>query len=58
VGGIQGIGSVVQLVDILWPVWDARNQRLIDKVMRTQVVVGLPQVMPVDGSVELPSPIS
>ncbi|MBH99895.1 MAG: hypothetical protein CL467_04735 [Acidimicrobiaceae bacterium] len=58
VGGIQGIGSVVQLVDILWPVWDARNQRLIDKVMRTQVVVGLPQVMPVDGSVESPSPIS
>jgi len=52
------VGGIPQLVDILWPVWDARNQRLIDKVMRTQVVVGLPQVMPVDGPVESPSPIS
>jgi len=39
VGGIQGVGNVVQLVDYLWPVWDERNQRLIDKVLRTRVVV-------------------
>ena len=41
VGGIQGVGNVVQLVDYLWPVWDERNQRLIDKVLRTRVVVDL-----------------
>jgi uncharacterized RDD family membrane protein YckC len=40
VGGIQGIGNVLQLIDILWPLWDSRNQRLIDKVFRTRVVVG------------------
>ena len=40
VGGIQGVGNVLQLIDILWPLWDSRNQRLIDKVFRTRVVVG------------------
>ena len=40
VGGIQGIGNILQLIDILWPLWDSRNQRLIDKVFRTRVVVG------------------
>jgi uncharacterized RDD family membrane protein YckC len=39
VGGVQGVGNVVQLVDYLWPLWDDRNQRLIDKVLRTRVVV-------------------
>ena len=34
------IGNVLQLIDILWPLWDSRNQRLIDKVFRTRVVVG------------------
>ena len=40
VGGIQGVGNILQLIDILWPLWDSRNQRLIDKVFRTRVVVG------------------
>ncbi|MDG2159860.1 MAG: RDD family protein [Acidimicrobiales bacterium] len=40
VGGIQGIGNILQLLDYLWPLWDSRNQRLIDKVFRTRVVVG------------------
>ena len=40
VGGIQGIGNILQLIDILWPLWDSKNQRLIDKVFRTRVVVG------------------
>ena len=39
VGGIQGVGNVLQVIDYLWPVWDAKNQRLIDKVFRTRVVV-------------------
>ena len=39
VGGIQGVGNILQLIDILWPLWDSRNQRLIDKVFRTRVVV-------------------
>ena len=40
VGGIQGVGNILNLIDILWPLWDSRNQRLIDKVFRTRVVVG------------------
>ena len=40
VGGIQGIGNILQLLDYLWPLWDSRNQRLTDKVFRTRVVVG------------------
>jgi len=58
VGGLQGVGNVIQLIDILWPLWDPRNQRIIDKVMRTRVVVGLPPGG-TDGGPELPtSPIS
>ena len=40
VGYIQGIGNILQLIDYLRPLWDSRNQRLIDKVFRTRVVVG------------------
>ena len=42
VGGIQGIGNALQLIDILWPLWDSKNQRLIDKVFKTRVLVGSP----------------
>ena len=57
VGGTQGIGSALQLIDILWPLWDAKNQRLIDKVFKTRVLVGSPAV--VDDGPPLPeSPIS
>ena len=57
VGGIQGIGSALQLIDILWPLWDAKNQRLIDKIFKTRVLVGSPAV--VDDGPPLPeSPIS
>ncbi|MED5165928.1 MAG: RDD family protein [Actinomycetota bacterium] len=57
VGGVQGIGSALQLIDILWPLWDAKNQRLIDKVFKTRVLVGSPAV--VDDGPPLPeSPIS
>ena len=57
VGGIQGIGSALQLIDILWPLWDSKNQRLIDKVFKTRVLVGSPAV--VDDGPPLPeSPIS
>ena len=57
VGGIQGIGSALQLIDILWPLWDAKNQRLIDKIFKTRVLVGSPAV--VDDGPSLPeSPIS
>ncbi len=58
VGGIQGVGNAIQLIDYLWPVWDSKNQRLIDKVFRTRVVVGSPAIV-VDDRPELPaSPIS
>lgn len=58
IGGIQGFGTTVQLIDILWPLWDSRNQRLVDKLFQTQVVVGLPETEPVE-SRDLPaSPIS
>ena len=39
---IQGVGSVLLLIDILWPLWDSKNQRLIDKVFKTRVLVGSP----------------
>ena len=42
VGGIQGIGNIVQLIDYLWPLWDSKKQRLTDKAFRTRVVVGTP----------------
>ena len=58
IGGIQGVGNAIQLIDYLWPVWDSKNQRLIDKVFRTRVVVGSPTSV-VDDGFELPaSPIS
>ena len=52
IGGIQGVGYVIQLIDYLWPLWDGKNQRLIDKVLKTRVVVGLPT----DGSDDGPEP--
>ncbi|SVC67605.1 uncharacterized protein METZ01_LOCUS320459 [marine metagenome] len=52
VGGIQGVGNVIQLVDYLWPLWDSKKQRLTDKVFRTRVVVGLPA----DGTDNGPEP--
>ena len=42
VGGIQGIGNALQLIDILWPLWDSKNQRLVDKIFKTRVLVGSP----------------
>jgi uncharacterized RDD family membrane protein YckC len=32
------IGSLAQLLDLLWPVWDKRNQTLHDKIGRTVVL--------------------
>ena len=58
IGGIQGAGNAIQLIAYLWPLWDSKNQRLIDKVFRTRVMVGLPIAEASDGP-ELPaSPIS
>jgi uncharacterized RDD family membrane protein YckC len=42
-GAIPSIGTLfgfISLVDILWPLWDARKQALHDKVAGTNVVVG------------------
>ena len=58
IGGIQGAGNAIQLIDYLWPLWDSKNQRLIDKVFRTRVMVGLP-IAEASAGPELPaSPIS
>ena len=57
VGGIQGIGNIVQLIDYLWPLWDPKKQRLTDKAFRTRVVVGTPTT-PGDGPGLPPSPIT
>ena len=38
----QGIGNLIQLIDLLWPIWDPKKQRLIDKVLKTRVVLGVP----------------
>tara|TARA_B110000438_G_scaffold302816_2_gene361822 strand:+ start:686 stop:1246 length:561 start_codon:yes stop_codon:yes gene_type:complete len=58
VGGVQGIGNVIQLIDYLWPLWDSKNQRLIDKVLKTRVVVGLPSAGIEDGPAPPVNPIS
>ena len=58
VDGVQGFGNVIQLIDILWPLWDSKNQRLIDKVLKTRVVVGLPSDGTDDGPAPPVSPIS
>ena len=42
VSWIQGVGSALLLIDFLWPLWDSKNQRLIDKVFKTRVLVGSP----------------
>ena len=42
VGGITGIGNIIELIDYLWPIWDPKKQRLIDKVFKTRVVLGSP----------------
>ena len=42
VGGITGIGNIIELIDYLWPIWDPKKQRLIDKAFKTRVVIGTP----------------
>ena len=42
VGGITGIGNIIELIDYLWPIWDPKKQRLIDKVFKTRVILGVP----------------
>lgn len=42
IGGITGIGNIIELIDYLWPIWDPKKQRLIDKVFKTRVMVGTP----------------
>lgn len=42
-GAIPSVGTLfafISLIDILWPLWDARKQSLHDKVAATNVVVG------------------
>ena len=58
IGGIQGFGNVIQLIDYLWPLWDPKKQRLADKVFRTRVVVGLPSDGADDGPPPPVNPIS
>jgi uncharacterized RDD family membrane protein YckC len=36
--GVVGLGLVIYLVNILWPLWDPRKQTLHDKVAGTLVV--------------------
>lgn len=35
---VSVLGSLVLLVDLLWPLWDSRNQTLHDKVAKTVVL--------------------
>jgi len=37
-GLINSVVNVYQLIDYLWPLWDDRNQRVTDKMFKTQVV--------------------
>ena len=37
-GGLRVVSGLVVLLDLLWPLWDPRNQTLHDKVARTVVV--------------------
>ena len=38
IGLIIRVGVVAQILDLLWPLWDANNQTLHDKVARTMVL--------------------
>jgi uncharacterized RDD family membrane protein YckC len=31
--------SLFAIIDFLWPLWDPKNQRLMDKIITSQVVV-------------------
>ncbi|MBC8195785.1 MAG: RDD family protein [Acidimicrobiia bacterium] len=37
-GLINSVINVFQLIDYLWPLWDDENQRVTDKMFKTQVV--------------------
>ena len=37
-GLIDSVVNVFSLIDYLWPTWDDRNQRITDKIFKTQVV--------------------
>ena len=37
-GLINSVVNVFSLIDYLWPTWDDRNQRITDKIFKTQVV--------------------
>jgi uncharacterized RDD family membrane protein YckC len=37
-GLLMGICGLVQLVNLLWPLWDEKNQALHDKIVNTLVV--------------------
>ncbi len=37
-GLIDSVANVYSLIDLLWPIWDDRNQRVTDKMFKTQVV--------------------
>ena len=39
VGSIPTFGNIVQVIDFLWPLWDPKKQRLIDKILKTRVIV-------------------
>jgi len=38
-GILMGICGLVQIVNLLWPLWDEKNQALHDKVVNTLVVM-------------------
>jgi uncharacterized RDD family membrane protein YckC len=40
IGGIGGLLVVGPLVNVLWPLWDERNQTLHDKMVKSYVVRG------------------
>lgn len=39
---IPYMGTLIALADVLWPLWDEKGQRLVDKVVRTRVIAGKP----------------
>jgi uncharacterized RDD family membrane protein YckC len=39
-GAVNGLGSLLSIADVLWPLWDPRRQALHDKIAGTQVVRG------------------
>jgi hypothetical protein len=52
-GAISGVTcGIYGLLDLLWPLWDVRRQRLTDKILKNAVIQG--EKRPIDAKTFMP----